>query len=243
MINSALASRRMAFQGRQKYNIGFPGKASRIWAFSLSAGCGLLLCLVTESSLGDDDSSPKTVEQQLASIQLTDVSGVIHKPFANTATKAVALIFVSTDCPIANSFQPVLQDLFVQYQQKGIPCFMVYCLPELSVDAVNQHRADFEIKMPGVVDSDQKIGRLTKAKVTPEAIVINRQGEICYRGLINNLYAGYGKKRPQATVHYLQDAFDSLVAGTSIATKETMPLGCFIRYAAPANPSDLKAVK
>lgn len=204
----------------------------------------LLCCLAAETgTCGDAVTSSGSSEQQLASIQLTDVGGVVHKPFSNSATKAVALVFVSADCPIANSFQPVLQKLHVQYQQKGVPCFMVYCLPGISADVVNQHRTDFEINMPGIIDSDQRIGRLTKARVTPEAIVINRQGEICYRGLINNLYAGYGKKRPQATVHYLQDAFDSLVAGTSIETKETRPLGCFIRYAAPVNPSDLKPVK
>lgn len=209
----------------------------------------LLCCLVSASSLCGDDPNAEGVErdhvamQQLACIQLTDVDGVVHTPFAKSETKAVALVFVSTDCPIANSFQPVLQDLFQKYSCKGIPCFMVYCLPGLSAEQVNRHRAAFEIKMPAVIDSDQKVGRLTKAKVTPEAIVIDRQGEICYRGLINNLYAGYGKKRPQATVHHLQDAFDAIVAGNEIETKVTKPLGCFIRYQATAPVANIRAVK
>ena len=69
------------------------------------------------------------------------------------------------------------------------------------------------------------------AKVTPEAIVIDSTGTVRYRGAINNLYAGYGKKRRAATSHYLQDAVEAVLAGNTVKIPKTKPVGCFIHYA------------
>ena len=213
------------------------------------AVCFLIGCLAFEQVSADDDKPNKTVPAdvvttaELAKIQLTDITGTAHQPFADVAIRSVGLVFVSTDCPIANSFQPELQQLFQQYQSKGIAIFLVYCSSSVSVDQVQKHRADYAIKIPTVIDSDQKIGRLTKAKVTPEAIVINRSGEVCYRGLINNLYAGYGRKRVKPTEHYLRDAFDSLLAETPIKTVTTKPIGCFIRYESSAPETHSRSTK
>lgn len=178
----------------------------------------------------DAQSESKNDSSELAKLQLVDISGTVHLPFEKETTKAIALIFVSTDCPIANSFQPVLQDLHQRFSAQGVACFMVYSSPKLQLDQVEKHRADYQIKMPSIIDANQKIGRLAKAKVTPEAIVIDRAGKIRYRGLINNLYAGYGKKRQSATKHYLRDAFDSLIKGSPVVTQKTKPVGCFIHY-------------
>ncbi len=175
-------------------------------------------------------STDKSHAQPLATLQLTDIRGEVHQPFENSSTKAIALIFVSTDCPIANSFQPTLQELRQRYEPQGVACFMVYSSGGVALDQIEKHVEDFKIKMPVIADAEQRIARLTQARVTPEAIVIDPHGRIRYRGQISNLYVGYGKKRPAATEHYLQVALDALVEGGPIAITETKPLGCFIHY-------------
>lgn len=206
---------------------------------AMSALCLALACSMFASCLAADDPriADHTTASQLAAIHLTDTSGIVHAPFSDDSTNAVALIFVSTDCPIANSFQPTLQKLHQEFTTQGIAFFMVYCSPNVTAQAIEKHRAEYRIKMPAALDASQTIGRLTAAKVTPESIVIDRQGRIIYRGLINNLYAGYGKKRRQATAHYLRDAFESLLRNAPIATQRTKPLGCFIRYENPDHPT------
>jgi hypothetical protein len=191
-----------------------------------------LIALATQKAFADEGPIPtdKSLAQRLASIELTDINNVAHTPFVKKSTKAVALIFVSTDCPIANSFQPALKEIHLQFESAGVECFMVYCSAKLQQDQVQKHIADFKIEMPAVLDAEQTIGKLAQAKVTPEVVVIDQQGQVRYRGLINNLYAGYGKKRQTATEHYLRDALSALVDGLPIDRPETKPLGCFIHY-------------
>ncbi len=154
----------------------------------------------------------------------------MHQPFNEKEVKAIALIFISTDCPIANAFQPSLRQLQKAYADRGVACFMVHCSANVTSEDVRKHATDYEITMPIVIDSSQELGRLTGAKVTPEAIVIDRSEAVRYRGLINDLYAGYGKKRRVASKHYLRDAIDSVIAGKEVFTKVTKPVGCFIYF-------------
>jgi hypothetical protein len=67
-----------------------------------------------------------------------------------------------------------------------------------------------------------------KASITPQAFVIDRSGEIRYRGRIDNLYAALGKTRQQVTSHDLRDALDAVLVGGKVPHPETEALGCFI---------------
>lgn len=179
----------------------------------------------------------KAVAKKLASLRLTDINGKQHTPFADKKTRAVALIFVSTDCPIANAFQPALGDFSKAYTPKGIPCFMVYSTTGMTKQRIARHVKDYRITAPAIHDSKQVIGRLVSATVTPEAVLIDRAGAVRYRGLINNLYAGYGRKRASATEHYLRDATNAVLTGKKVPKPTTKPLGCFIHYAKPEKTS------
>lgn len=114
---------------------------------------------------------------------------------------------------------------------QGVACFMIHCSTTVTDVEVARHVKHYSIRMPVVIDSKQRLGTLVGAKVTAEAIVVDRTGAIPYRSQINNLYSGYGKKRRVASKHYLQDAIVAVLAGKTVTTKETKPLGCFIHYA------------
>jgi len=168
---------------------------------------------------------------QLRTLKLTTVNGQLITPFADSSIKAISLIFVADTCPVANAFQPSLAAFHKAYAGQGLVCIQVHCSSLVTADEVKKHVVDFGITMPVVYDPKQGLGRLTGATVTPEAIVIDRTGTVRYRGAINNLYAGYGKKRRVATAHYLQDAVDAVLAGDTVKTPKTEPVGCFIHYA------------
>lgn len=193
----------------------------------------LTKCLTLVMLLAATVAAEKTDETatQLRDLKLTSVNGQLIAPFADSSTKAVTLIFVADTCPVANAFQPSLAAFHKAYADQGVACVQVHCSSLVTADEVKKHVVDFGITMPVVFDPKQKLGRLTGAKVTPEAIVIDRTGTVRYRGAINNLYAGYGKKRRVATAHYLQDAVDAVLAGDTVKTPTTKPVGCFIHYA------------
>ena len=188
---------------------------------------GIQLCV---ESMAGDVVSEESAAQALRQIRLVDTNAVGHVPLQEDSTVAIALIFVSTDCPVANAFQPALRKICETYKDQGVRCFMIHSSSKTVESKVVSHIKDYGITMPVVLDSDQSIGQLVDAKVTPEAIVVDRTGQVRYRGLINNLYAGYGKKRQEATEHYLTDALDALIDGDPVRNAITKPIGCFIHY-------------
>ncbi len=193
--------------------------------------CWLLALSLVGSIQAQRSKKPTPqVAKALSQLAVTDVAGKRHKPFADKKTKAAVLLFVSTDCPVANAFQPYLRELEKTYAAKGVRCFMVYCSPGLKREAIEKHTKDFRIRMPAVFDVEQKLARTTGAKVTPEAILIDRSGKVRYRGSINNLYAGYGRKRAKPTEHFLRDACGAVIAGKEVAKPVTKPVGCFIHF-------------
>jgi len=148
---------------------------------------------------------------------------------ACAAGKTNVQFFISSDCPISNSYAPEIQRLCNDYSSKGVGCSLVYEDVGLDTTAMRKHLNEYRYgAMPAVIDSNRKLATRVKATVTPEAVVIDSRGEIRYRGRIDNFYAALGKPRQQVTVHDLRDALDAVLAGKPVPNQETKALGCYI---------------
>lgn len=144
--------------------------------------------------------------------------------------KATAFVFVTNTCPIANAYQPRLRELQAEYAKQGIQFVEVYPVAALTKEEVATHRREFEIKAACVLDPELSLAKRLGAKVTPEAIVVDRSGQVLYRGRIDDQHAALGKKRPQASQHDLANALKAIVSDQPITISETKPVGCIIRY-------------
>jgi hypothetical protein len=97
--------------------------------------------------------------------------------------------------------------------------------------AVRKHLSDFRYAgIPAILDTRQTVIDAAGATVTPQAVVISRDGKVRYSGRIDNFYAGLGKPRRQATTHDLRTALDEMLAGKPVTTPKTEPVGCFIPH-------------
>ena len=159
-----------------------------------------------------------------------DVKSKLHEPFAKEDTNAIVLVFITTDCPIANYYQPTLRRLTEEFAESGVQFFLLHSDRDTKQKAAVEHAKDFEIKSPVILDTDQKIAKRVGARVTPEAFLVDREGEIQYRGRIDDLYADYGKRRRTPQSHDLKDAIESFLAGEKIETPKTKAVGCYIPY-------------
>jgi thiol-disulfide isomerase/thioredoxin len=166
--------------------------------------------------------------------QLHDINGRALTPFA-PAGRASIVFFVATDCPVSNSYAPVIQRVCREYGPHGVECSLVYedvdthPSPGHLDRQVRSHLEEYGYKgFPAVVDRERTAAAYAKASVTPQAFVIDRSGDIRYRGRIDNLYAAFGKTRQQITSHDLRDALDAVLAGGKVPHPETEALGCFI---------------
>lgn len=161
---------------------------------------------------------------------VSDIEGNQHRLFDHTSNRFQVITFVTTDCPIANVYQPILRELAEDFSEAKIDFFQVNPTRSATIEEAKLHSSDFEITSPMILDSDQAIADRLNAKVTPETFLISPSGEVVYRGRIDNLYVGFGKKRQKPTSHDLRDAINSALALQPISTPATTPVGCIIQY-------------
>ncbi|HET9361889.1 MAG TPA: redoxin domain-containing protein [Vicinamibacterales bacterium] len=169
-----------------------------------------------------------------ARLQMNAVTGGTITPFA-PAGKAGVVFFVATDCPVSNSYATEIQRLCREYGPRGVGCSLIY--EDVDVHPTSAH-LDQQVRahlreysyagVPAAVDRDRTIATAAKATITPLAVVVDRSGDIRYRGRIDNLYAALGKRRQQVTKHDLREALDAVLSGGKVPNPETEALGCYI---------------
>ena len=141
---------------------------------------------------------------------------------------ATVEFFISTDCPIANSYAPEIRRIQEKYQSKQITCLLVYPDPTLTEEEVKTHLADYALPMPYVIDADHTLVNRAGATTTPEVVLFDGKGELVYRGCIDNLYSQPGDRRHEATEQWLRDALEALLRGEKPAITRTEAIGCII---------------
>ena len=159
---------------------------------------------------------------------IQDVNGVPRFPL-NPDGKASVLFFITTDCPISNSYAPEIQRICSEYSPKKISCDLIYVDPDLTTADVKKHVKDFGYaNLTAILDSSQRLVHAAGATITPEAAIVGPAGHVLYRGRIDNVYAALGKRRQEATERDLRKALDQIVGGKSVTTSQTQPVGCYI---------------
>src|SRR5712692_7316466 len=106
-----------------------------------------------------------------ASISIQDINGVSRFPLKPEG-KASVLFFITSDCPISNSYAPEIQRICSEYGPKQVSCNLVYVDPDLTVADVKKHVQDFGYsRLPAILDSSQKVVKAAGATITPETTI------------------------------------------------------------------------
>lgn len=161
------------------------------------------------------------------SLHVHDVAGNLVAVPAPKA-KATVLLFVGVDCPIANRMAPEISRIFKDYAERGVVGMLVYPDGTLKPAAVKEHMKSFGFQAIGVIDGRAKLVKATHASVTPQAVVVDPNGNITYSGRINDLFEEHGKIRAKVTRNDLRVSLDEMLAGKPVSVPRTQLVGCFI---------------
>jgi len=142
------------------------------------------------------------------------------------AARASVLFFITTDCPIANSFAPEIKRIIDDYGARGVVFSMVYTDVRQPPEMVRRHVSEYGYKSPVHVDTGRVLSRQYGITVTPEAVVIDSNDARVYRGRIDDRYLAPGQYRLQPTTHELRDAIEAVLAGRPVPVAETKAAGC-----------------
>ena len=166
-------------------------------------------------------------------IEITDLVGETQTPLTVADRKASVLFFLLPDCPVSNAYAPEIKRISAEYARQNIASFVIYVDPALDPAVAKKHAADFGYETPLICDTDLQLVEATGVTIAPEVAVMSPQGKRLYRGRIDNLYAGLGKRRPQATQHDLRAALDAILSGKPVAQETTTAIGCYIETRTP----------
>lgn len=180
-----------------------------------------------ESNQSDATDPPLPVSIT-SRVTVEDLEGQLIDVCQWNSERIVVLFFIRTDCPIANRYAPEIKRLAASFADRNVVSALIYPDPREAVATIQQHRTDYGYAVPSFRDVKGTLTQAVGARVTPEAVLLDRQRQVVYRGRIDNWYADFGQARPKPTEHDLENAVNSLLAGQAIHPSETKAVGCYI---------------
>ena len=182
-----------------------------------------------------DDPDPRVAgrvraaaEELEATLVVADLDGLPHSLLEGSDARAIVLLFAAVDCPVSNFFAPETERIHVGYGGRDVDFYLVFADGDTTREALRGHLEEFGYTMPALLDFDHVLVEYTGATVTPEAVVLSPEGELLYRGRIDDTYVDFGKRRAAPTRHDLREALDAILAGRRPPAARTEAIGCFI---------------
>lgn len=148
-----------------------------------------------------------------------------------------ALVFLTTECPIARQFIPELNRLADVAADAHIEFYGVICDATIKRSDAAKFAREFKIEFPVLFDGTGELVEAFRPTHVPEAFVVDLSGRLAYRGRIDDRYAEVGKKRDAPRNRDLLAAIKAVAAGQQFETPETEVVGCPLEATRAADDS------
>lgn len=155
---------------------------------------------------------------------LEDYNGVKHSLTDYKDSKAIVLMFIATQCPVSNSYNGRMNDLFQDYGGKHVAFIGINSNKQESVEEIKSHARDKGFKFPILKDWNNAVANKLEATVTPEIYVLNQDLEILYHGRIDN-----SSREEKVSSRDLRNALDEILGGKTVTITSTKAFGCTIK--------------
>ncbi len=198
-------------------------------SFALLVVCSLIATVLAANrflvAAAPADDSP--IGKRINSFELHDYLGASRRLDEFADKKAIVVVFLGVECPIAKLIGPRLAELAARYEDKGVAFIGIDSNSQDSLADVAHYAHEHKIMFPILKDPGNVVADLFGAERTPDAFVLDADRTIRYRGMVDDQY-GIGVARGAAAHNYLTDALDALLAGKEVSHAATTPVGCFI---------------
>ena len=152
--------------------------------------------------------------------------------------KYVVLEWLNFECPFVGKHYGSgnMQALQEKYTDEGVVWLSIvssapgkqgYYPPKEMIEQKKRHNGNMTAIL---MDPDGEIGKTYGATVTPHMYVINPDGELVYRGGIDDKPTTDEADIEGAT-NYVDRALNAVMNGEEVSPKQAKPYGCTIKYA------------
>ena len=134
------------------------------------------------------------------------------------------VVFISTVCPVSNSYNLRMKELYRDYAPKGVKFEFLNANQNESQSEMEDHARGVGFPFPVIKDANNVMADRLGAEYTPESFVIDREGVVRYRGRIDD-----SQNPARVRQSSLRLAIDAVLAGSKVPAPETKAFGCTIK--------------
>lgn len=184
----------------------------------------LLTACTKHEAVATEKQASSTLDTVITNFSLPDINGKTHSLTDYKSSKAIVLMFISTECPVSNAYNSRMATIAKDYTSKGITFLGINSNKAEDIAAIKKHAADNGLSFTILKDNGNVVADQLSASFTPEIYVLNGDLKLLYHGRIDD------KRRvEEVTTNDLQKALDEIVAGKPVSVSSTKAFGCTIK--------------
>jgi peroxiredoxin len=195
-------------------------------AWSSLLWTGISVCLAVQGMAQINRRPAATgqaAEKPLGAISWQDIQGKTYDLSLVRQNKATVFFFSSTQCPIANIYTPRMVEIGKEFQSRGVQFFLVNSNREDTLPVLKQYAARRGFPYPVVKDNGTQLADHLAAHRTPEAIILDSNAVVRYRGAIDD-----NQKRERVARDYVRNALKAILADKPVPITRSLAFGCDI---------------
>lgn len=193
--------------------------------------CSLVLSVCLTLQAGEFNQTLNIGDKSPAWKELPGTDGKMHSLSDFKDKDVVVLVFTCLSCEYAVEYEPRIVKLAEQYGgADGKVGFIAVCVNRFAADRLDkltEHAKSKQLPFPMLYDESQKIAKDFGAQNTPEFFVIDKERKIAYMGAMDDDANDVTKVKKR----FLEEALVAILKGEPAPVKETVPVGCLIRWA------------
>ncbi len=160
------------------------------------------------------------------------LDGAVLQPLLPPPGALRVLVFVTTDCPIANQSLPTIAGLAAEFGPAGVEFVLVHVDPDTDAAKAKAHADAYAIALPIVLDPEQRLAAAVGVQRTPEVVVLRRglgdTTALRYRGRIDDRWRGFGQDSQEPEREDLRERLHFLRQADDGQLLTTPAVGCFL---------------
>jgi peroxiredoxin len=195
-----------------------------------------LALLVSLPGLTPPGSPTEPIGPVIGDFALRDHQGVVHRLSDRRDHRAVVVVFLGVDCPLAKLYAPRLGAMARAFEKRGVAFLAVAPNRHDSRADLARYARQHALPFPLLKDVGHAIADRFAAQRSPEVFVLDARRAVRYRGRIDDQYTT-GGHRPRATRQDLKEALEEVLAGKPVRVPLTPAGGCPISRARPPKPA------
>ena len=150
-------------------------------------------------------------------------------PLAGYKNHALTVyLLLAHDCPVCQKYGATFRQLSGRYSGASLQVIGIAPADGATAENIGEFARSYQFDFPILLDSQKIFTHVFKAKITPEVFLVDRSGNLLYRGMVDNWFYELGKYRNVVTENYLHDAIIAALAGEHVDPNRTEPIGCLL---------------